>query len=153
MEANVVNDYEKALQLAKEQNNPLLIDFTGWACVNCRNMEENVWIEPEVKALIEQNFVLVSLYVDDRKVLPKTEQFVFTTSDSSQKAIKSVGDKYITLQTETFKAAAQPLYAVVDANEKLMTLPVGYTPNVKEYTEWLQCGLNAFKKTSGQAHK
>ena len=68
-EANIINDYEKALQLAKEQHKPILIDFTGWACVNCRKMEENVWPDEKVKTLIEKDFILVSLYVDDRKAI------------------------------------------------------------------------------------
>ena len=147
VEADVVNDYEKALRLAKENNKPLLIDFTGWACVNCRKMEENVWIEPQIKELIEKNFILVSLYVDDRKKLKEEDQFLFTSSDSSKKSIKTIGDKYATLQSENFKNASQPLYAIITAEEQLLNRPVGYTPNVKEYAAWLQCGVNAFEKT------
>jgi thiol:disulfide interchange protein len=146
VEANLVNDYEKALQLAKEQNKPLLIDFTGWACVNCRKMEENVWPDEKVKTVVEKDFILVSLYVDDRKVLPDDEQFLFTSSDGSKKPIKTIGDKFITLQSENFKNASQPLYAIVSPQEKLLTLPVGYTPDAKQYAEWLVCGLEAFKK-------
>ena len=146
VEANVVNDYEKALQLAKQQNKPVLIDFTGWACVNCRKMEENVWIEPEVKEMIEKNFILVSLYVDDRKVLPPDEQFLFTTADQNKKSIKTIGDKYATLQAENFSNVSQPLYVVINPDEKLMTLPVGYTPNSKKYADWLSCGLKAFNQ-------
>jgi thiol:disulfide interchange protein DsbD len=148
VEANVTNDYELALAKAKQEGKPLLIDFTGWACVNCRKMEENVWTQSEVKELIEKNFVLVSLYVDDRKRLPKNEQFVYTTGDSSKKAIETVGDKYSTLQSENFKNASQPLYVILDGNEKLMNLPVGYTPNEKDYAEWLSCGLDAYKKSN-----
>ena len=70
LQANVVNDYELAVKLSKEQNKPILIDFTGWACVNCRKMEENVWTNPEVMAEIQNKFILVSLYVDDKKLLP-----------------------------------------------------------------------------------
>jgi len=146
VEANLVNDYEKALQLAREQHKPLLIDFTGWACVNCRKMEENVWPDEKVKALIEKDFILVSLYVDDRKPLPDEEQFLFTSSDGSKKPIKTVGDKFITLQSENFKNASQPLYAIISPDERVLTLPVGYTPNVQEYTNWLQCGVDAYNK-------
>ncbi|MFT3933310.1 MAG: cytochrome c biogenesis protein CcdA [Chitinophagaceae bacterium] len=146
VEANIVNDYEKALKLAKEQHKPILIDFTGWACVNCRKMEENVWPDEKVKELIEKDFILVSLYVDDRKVLPDEEQFLYTASDSSKKEIKTIGDKFITLQSENFKNASQPLYAIISPDEKVLTLPVGYTPNINEYASWLQCGLDAFKK-------
>ncbi len=145
-EVVVINDYEKALQLAKEQHKPILIDFTGWACVNCRKMEENVWPNEKVKTLIDKSFIRVSLYVDDRKVLPDSEQFLFTNSDGSKKAIKTVGDKYITLQSENFKNASQPLYAIISPEEKILTLPVGYTPNTSDYANWLQCGIDAFKK-------
>ncbi len=148
VEAHVTNNYEEALLRAKKEGKPVLIDFTGWACVNCRKMEENVWTQPEIKELIEKNFVLVSLYVDDRKRLPKNEQFIYTSSDSSAKTIQTVGDKYATLQSETFKNASQPLYVILDADEKLMNRPVGYTPNEKDYADWLNCGLNAFGKTN-----
>jgi thiol:disulfide interchange protein len=141
VEANVVNDYEKALQLAKEQGKPLLIDFTGWACVNCRKMEENVWTKPEVKELIEKDFILVSLFVDDRKLLPEAEQFIYTNGKGAKKEIKTVGDKFATFQTENFHNASQPLYVILSADEKLLTKPIGYTPDVEKYVAWLQCGL------------
>jgi thiol:disulfide interchange protein DsbD len=147
IEANVINDYEKALQLAKQQNKPVLIDFTGWACVNCRKMEENVWPNEKVKEMIENNFILVSLYVDDRKLLPDDHQFLFPSADGSKKSIKTIGDKFITLQSENFKNASQPLYAIISPNEKLLNLPVGYTPGPKDYADWLSCGLEAFNKS------
>jgi thiol:disulfide interchange protein DsbD len=109
-------------------------------------MEENVWPKPEVRDLIKKGFILVSLYVDDKKPLPEDQQFLFTTSDGSKKKIVTVGDKFATLQSENFKNASQPLYVVISPDEKLMTYPVGYTPNVKEYQQWLQCGLDAFHK-------
>lgn len=146
LEPVVVNDYEKALKMAREQHKPLLIDFTGWACVNCRKMEEEVWPQKEVKGLIKNNFILVSLYVDDRKQLPDDQQFLFTTSDGSKKAIRTVGDKYATLQSENFRNASQPFYVVISPDEKLMNRPVGYTPDSKDYAAWLQCGLDAFHK-------
>ena len=146
VEANVINDYDKALQLSREQGKPILIDFTGWACVNCRKMEENVWPNEKVKELIEQQFILVSLYVDDRKLLPDADQFLFTSKDGSKKAIKTVGDKFITLQSENFNNASQPLYAIIGPDEKLMNLPVGYTPGIDDYASWLQCGLDAYKQ-------
>ena len=146
VEANIVNDYEKALQLARAQHKPLLIDFTGWACVNCRKMEENVWPDEAVKSIIEKDFILVSLYVDDRKMLPDAEQFLFPTADGAKKPIKTVGDKFITLQSENFRNASQPLYAIISPDEKLLNLPVGYTPSTRDYAAWLQCGVDAYKK-------
>ena len=145
VEANVVNDYEAALQLGREQGKPILLDFTGWACVNCRKMEENVWTQPSIKELIENNFVLVSLYVDDRAQLKKTDQFIYTSPDGSKKAITTIGDKYATFQSENFKNASQPLYVIISPDEKLMNLPVGYTPGIEDYEAWLKNGLEAFK--------
>lgn len=144
LEANVVNDYAKALQLAKEQNKPLLIDFTGWACVNCRKMEENVWTDPAVFSFIKENFILVSLYVDDKENLPAEKRFTYTFKDGNTKDIISIGDKWATFQTENFKQSTQPLYVILDANEKLLNNPVGYTSDPKEYRQWLQCGKEAF---------
>jgi cytochrome c biogenesis protein CcdA/thioredoxin-related protein len=151
VEANFINDYNKALALAKQQNKPLLIDFTGWACVNCRKMEENVWSKKGVKELIKNDYILVSLYVDDRKSLPDDQQFSFPTSDGSIKSIQTVGDKFSTLQSENFKNASQPLYVVISPDEKLMTKPVGYTPDAGEYAQWLQCGLDAFHHQTATA--
>ncbi len=153
VEADVMNDYLAALQLARQEGKPLLIDFTGWACVNCRKMEENVWTRKQVRELIEENFILVSLYVDDRKNLPKSEQFIHTAADGSRKTIQTIGDLYSTMQSENFKNASQPLYVILNGDEKLMNLPVGYTPNELEYANWLSSGIDAFKKTSGQASK
>jgi len=146
IQANVVNDYNKALQLAKAQHKPILIDFTGWACVNCRKMEENVWPKPGVKELISKDYILVSLYVDDRKQLPDEEQSIFTTSDGSKKSIRTIGDKFATFQSENFKNASQPLYVVISPDEKLLNKPVGYTDNADTYAQWLQCGLDAYKR-------
>lgn len=148
LEADVMNDYEKALQLAREQHKPLMIDFTGWACVNCRKMEENVWTEPSVKAYIEANYILVSLYVDDRGRLPIQQRFTYTTKDGNTKAIETIGDKWSTFQAENFNQVTQPLYVLLDENERLLNHPVGYTPDVEEYLEWLTCGKTTFDTTA-----
>ena len=153
VQANIVNDYNKALELAKQQHKPVLIDFTGWACVNCRKMEENVWPKPGVKELISKDYILVSLYVDDRKQLPDDEQFTFTTSDGSKKAIRTIGDKFATLQSENFKNASQPLYVLISPDEKLLNKPVGYTDNPATYAQWLQCGLDAYKQLQSPTAK
>jgi thiol:disulfide interchange protein len=146
VEADLINDYDKALALAKQQHKPLLIDFTGWACTNCRKMEENVWTEDVVKQKIKGDYILVSLYVDDRKKLADDQQFLFTTGDGSKKEIRTVGDKFATFQSENFVNASQPLYVIISPDEKLLNKPVGYTPDAKEYAAWLQCGLDAYKK-------
>ncbi|HEY0677576.1 MAG TPA: cytochrome c biogenesis protein CcdA, partial [Chitinophagaceae bacterium] len=124
-----LRDYEEALKLAKAQNKPLLIDFTGWACVNCRRMEENVWPDPKVFQLMHDNFVVVSLYVDERKVLPSSQQTVFKSEHTGEKKIITVGDKWATFQFENFYANSQPQYAIISTDEKALTRTKGYTPS------------------------
>lgn len=141
-----LRDYEEALALARKKNKPLLIDFTGWACVNCRRMEENVWTDPEVLALMKDRFVVVSLYVDERKVLPAAQQQTFTTKTGGKKEIITVGDKWATFQSENFDAVAQPQYAIIGLDETALTKTKAYTPKAKEFKEWLECGLDAFEK-------
>ncbi len=145
LHAQVVNDYSKALEMAKASNKPLLIDFTGWACVNCRKMEENVWIDPAVKSFIEENFILVSLYVDDRANLPIEKRFTYTNAAGQSKEIKTQGDLWATFQSENFKQVTQPLYVVLSPDQTLLSNPVGYTPNIQQYLAWLQCSVKAGK--------
>jgi cytochrome c biogenesis protein CcdA/thioredoxin-related protein len=141
-----LRDYEEALQIAKKENKPLLIDFTGWACVNCRRMEESVWTDPEVHQLMKDSFVVVSLYVDERKVLPASQQMVFKSEFTGDKNIITVGDKWATFQFENFHATAQPQYAIISQEEKALTKTKSYTPNAGEFEEWLRCGLEADNK-------
>jgi thiol:disulfide interchange protein len=140
-----LRDYEQALELARKQNKPLLIDFTGWACVNCRRMEENVWTNPEVLDLMKNKFVVVSLYVDERKVLPAAQQQTVTTKTGAKKEIVTIGDKWATFQSENFDAVAQPQYAILGLDESALTKTKGYTASPAEFKLWLECGLNAFK--------
>ncbi len=144
---NCTHDYEEGLVKAKAENKPMLLDFTGYACVNCRRMEENVWSDPEVFKLMKEKFIIVSLYVDDKKKLPAAQQFTYKTKEGLEKEIISVGNKWATFETENFKNNAQPLYALLNSNEVLLNNPVGYTPSIKEYKAWLNCGLEAFEKT------
>ena len=142
-----LTDYDEALKLAKKLNKPIMIDFTGWACVNCRKMEENVWTKPEVRKMMDE-YILVSLYVDDKKTLPASEQQVYTSKNGSEIKIATVGNKWGVFQTENFNASSQPLYTLISPDEKLLNNPVGYTPNVGEYVSWLACGLNAFRENA-----
>ncbi|OQP47797.1 cytochrome C biogenesis protein [Niastella yeongjuensis] len=147
------NDYQEALARAKKENKPVLIDFTGWACVNCRRMEENVWTDEKVGELIKDKFIIVSLYVDERRTLPATQQVDFTTKTGSQKKIITVGDKWATFQSENFDAVAQPQYAIISPDQKILTKTKGYTPSAKEFAQWLECGVDAYKKGQGTASK
>lgn len=139
-------DYEEGVQMAKAENKPILLDFTGYACVNCRRMEEKVWSQPDVYAMMNEHFIVVSLYVDDKQKLPASKRFTYTTKDGDVKEIKTVGDLWSTFETENFSNNAQPLYAILDTNEVLLNEPVGYTPNADEYLKWLSCGLETFRK-------
>ncbi len=140
------NEYEKALAQAKAEHKPLLIDFTGWACVNCRRMEEKVWTNKEVDSLMRTKFVVVSLYVDEKTKLPATEQTVVTTSNGKEKSIVTVGDRWATFQTENFGATSQPQYIILNADEQVMTKSKFYTPAPTEFSAWLKCGLDAYGK-------
>jgi len=139
------NNYNKALAIAKKENKPVLIDFTGWACVNCRRMEEKVWPDPLVDSLMRTQFVVLSLYVDERRKLPLTDQTIYKAPSGTEKSIITVGDKWSTFQTENFGATSQPQYAIISADEKALTKTKFYTPDADEFAEWLQCGLDAFK--------
>ena len=138
-----MEDYEEALEKARKENKPLLIDFTGWACVNCRKMEESVWTSPEVDSLMKKEFVVVSLYVDEKTKLPLTERTVIKTKKGNDKSIISVGDKWSTFQTENFGATSQPQYAILSTDEKALTKTKFYTPDANEFANWLRCGLDA----------
>ena len=140
-----LKDYNEALKLAKERNKPIMIDFTGWNCVNCRKMEENVWPDEKVKKLMGE-FILVSLYVDDRKKLPAYKQFTYTTADGAKKDIVTVGDKWATFEVENFAHTSQPYYALISPDEKLLNAPEPYESSPAAYAAWLQCGLDAFAK-------
>ena len=139
-------DFEKGVQAAKKQGKPILLDFTGWACVNCRKMEEQVWSVPEVYESIKDDYILISLYVDDRQNLPENEQFNFKRENGSVKKIRTIGDKWATFQTLNFKNNSQPFYVLLNSDLELLNSPVAYEPNAKAYFNWLQKGLQNFKK-------
>jgi thiol:disulfide interchange protein DsbD len=140
-----LRDYEAALEKARNENKPVLIDFTGWACVNCRRMEEAVWTDPVVDSLMRNEFVVVSLYVDEKRKLPIEQRTVYSASDGTEKSITTVGDKWSNFQIENFDAASQPQYAIISTNEKALTKTKGYTPGPEKFAEWLECGLHAFR--------
>lgn len=140
------NDYEGALKLARTQNKPVLIDFTGWACVNCRRMEEKVWPDAIVDSLMRNEFIVVSLYVDEKKKLPLTQQTVERLSNGTDKSVISVGDKWSTFQIENFGATSQPQYAIISPDEIALTKTKFYTPDPEEFIKWLECGLDTYKK-------
>lgn len=149
--AEAFHDLEEAMAHARTVQKPLMLDFTGWACVNCRKMEEHVWPEQGVREIIENDYVLVSLYVDDKRELPKEEQFIHETTNGTKKPIITHGNKWATLQAENFVSASQPLYVLLSPDGKLLTDPVGYTPDKQEYATFLRRGLEAMKVLGAQA--
>tara|TARA_R110000868_G_scaffold75201_2_gene217190 strand:+ start:1131 stop:3620 length:2490 start_codon:yes stop_codon:yes gene_type:complete len=141
-------DFDEAMKEAKIQNKPLLIDFTGWACVNCRKMEESVWTVPAIKKRLSEEFVLVSLYVDDKVLLPESQQGVFEFKrggEIQKKKIKTIGNKWATFQTQVFNNNSQPFYVMLSPEGYLLGNPQGYTPDVEDYAAFLDCGLKAFE--------
>ena len=135
----IFKDYHEGMAYAKAHNMPVLLDFTGWACVNCRKMEEHVWTDPEVKKLMQQ-YVLISLYVDDKEELPKDKQFDFKHRNGRVEYIKTIGDKWATFQEVNFSSASQPYYVLLSPDAKLLSTPVQYV-DVETYKEWLKKGV------------
>ena len=141
---NCFKDFNKGLEYAKQKNKPILLDFTGWACVNCRRVEENIWTDSNVFDLINENFVLISLYVDDRKELKLTDQLDLKYKSGKIKEIRTIGDKSATIQALNFKSASQPYYVLLDPNLKILNSPIQYTSK-EVYQNWLEEGLREFK--------
>jgi len=141
----------EGLARAQREGKPVMLDFTGWACVNCRKMEENVWPEKAIFDLLSKEYIIISLYVDDKRALPESEQFIFETANGTKKPILTVGNKWATFQAENFTSASQPLYVLLTPNGELLTDPVGYTPNAAEYEAFLRRGLEAMKQVRLQA--
>ncbi|WP_347173539.1 protein-disulfide reductase DsbD family protein [Polaribacter uvawellassae] len=144
---NCFKDFDEGLQYAKENNKPILLDFTGWACVNCRKMEENVWVENDIFTIINEDYVLISLYVDDRKELPDDAQFNFIKKNGNLKKIKTIGDKWATFQAINFKSASQPYYVLMSPDLEILHAAQQYTDR-DTYYNWLKEGLEKFKKSS-----
>lgn len=144
------HDLESAQEASKASGKPILVDFTGKSCTNCRRMEDNVWSQERVFNLINDNYILVSLYVDDPTELPKEQQgpYPIPLADGTtrQKMIRTVGDKWATLETISFGKVSQPYYALLSPEGYLLNNPVGYTPEVPLYADWLECGLAANEK-------
>src|SRR5688572_18386340 len=135
------HDYYEGLAYAKLNNKPILLDFTGYGCVNCRKTEEHIWIKDEVRRKINEDYVLVSLYVDDKEPL---DSIIY--SAVQQKKIRSVGGIWGDFQIANFKQNSQPLYVLMTPDQQVLTAPRGYDPDAEAYNQFLECGLNAFKE-------
>ena len=146
LDLNCRKDLDEGIALAKAENKPILLDFTGWACVNCRQMEEQVWSKSEVYDMLSDNYVIISLYVDDRRELSKEKQFDFLRPNGTVKTIETKGDKWTALQTTNFEDNSQPYYVLLNSEMELLNATNAYEPNAEAYLEWLQTGLDNFKK-------
>ncbi len=144
LDLNCYKDLEEGIAAAKETNKPIMLDFTGWACVNCRKMEEHVWSQDKVYDVLQNDYIIISLYVDDRKKLPEEERFQFLKPSGTIKRIKTVGDKWATLQTLNFQNNSQPYYVLLNHDMELLNHTTAYTPNADEYYSWLVKGVENF---------
>lgn len=140
------HDYFKAIALAKKENKPVLIDFTGYGCENCRKMEEFVWSEPDILPTLQNEVILASLYVDDKEELPEAEQTKVDLGNGQMKRIKTIGDKWSMFQQVNFNNNSQPHYVLVTPEEKVINTPVsGYMPK-EDFKKFLECGIEFYKK-------
>jgi len=137
------DDYDKALAYAKQVNKPLLLDFTGKGCTNCRKMEDAVWSDPTVREMLANDFVLTSLYVDFRQELPEDEKYV---SPVTGKKIRTVGNKWSDFQISRFQRNSQPHYVILGHDEEKLVEDRGYNTDIEAYIDWLKSGLKAFEE-------
>jgi thiol:disulfide interchange protein DsbD len=142
-ELNGFFDYKQALAYAKKVNKPIFIDFTGHGCVNCREMEANVWSDPQVLKRLNEDYVVLALYVDDKTELPQAEWY---TSARDNKEKKTIGKQNADLQITKYNANAQPYYVLIDANEKTLVEPKAYDLSVPNFIAFLDAGKAAFQK-------
>ena len=142
---NCIKDFDEGKSESVENNKPILLDFTGWACANCRRVEENTWSEPKVYDMINNEFILISLYVDDRSDLNQDQIIILTDKNGNEKTLKKVGEKWSAFQTINFKINSQPYYVLLSPNLEVLNKPIQYT-DTDTYQSWLSEGLENFKK-------
>lgn len=135
-------DYEIGMEYARKVNKPVMLDFTGHACVNCRKMEERVWSDTRILQILKNEVVLISLYVDDKRKLPETEQY---TSKIDGKKVTTIGKKWSEFQIEKYEANAQPYYVLLDHEGNNLNAYSAYTPDSDEYLSWLKEGIANFE--------
>jgi len=140
-----IHDYFEAIKTAQKENKPVLIDFTGYGCENCRKMEEFVWTEPDILELLQNEVILASVYIDDKELLPENEQTNIDMGGGQKKKIKTIGDKWSMFQQVNFNNNSQPHYVLVTPDGKVINKPVsGYMPK-DDFKKFLDCGINYYK--------
>jgi thioredoxin-related protein len=142
------HDYDEGLAKAKELGKPLMLDFTGHACVNCRKMEQQVWSDSDIKSMLANDVVLVSLYVDQKTPLPVEEQVTVELTGGREKKLRTVGNKWAAFQEIEYGVNAQPYYVLLDHDEKKLIEPSNYQDygTVDEFKDWLRRGVDEYKK-------
>lgn len=140
---NCFHDFDEGMAYAKAQKKPVMLDFTGWSCVNCRKMEDNVWSAPPALKRLAENYVLISLYVDDKEALAENKQY---TSAFSGKKIKTTGNRWSDLQASQYNTNSQPYYVLLDNKGRQLARPRGYNPDVSAFVKFLDEGLCRFSK-------
>ena len=138
------SDFEEGMRMARSQGKPVLIDFSGYGCVNCRKMEAAVWTNPEVKSMIDNDFVLITLMVDDKKELP--EPIKVAEEDGTVRTLRTVGDKWSYLQRSKFGANAQPYYVILDGDGKPLAPSYSFNEDVDKYKNFLRTGMENYNK-------
>jgi len=137
------NDYNTGLAYAKKVGKPIMIDFTGYACVNCRKMEDNIWPDAKILPILKNDIILISLHVDDKRKLPKSEQY---KSEITGKKIRTIGNKWSEFQEVNYKTNSQPYYVLINHEEQQLNKPSAYNSSIDAYYNWLQEGLQNFEK-------
>jgi thiol:disulfide interchange protein DsbD len=139
-------DLKQGLAYAQSVDKPVLLDFTGYACVNCRKMEEHVWPNSTIDHFLRDDYVLISLYVDDKKPLPEEQQLVSNRVGGGTRLLENYGHKWANFQTHFFQTNSQPYYVLLSADgKKVLTQPIGYTPDAAQFADFLRCGLKTWK--------
>lgn len=144
---NCFFDYDEGLAFAKEVGKPVLLDFTGHGCVNCRNMEVKVWSDKQVLRILNNEYVLISLYVDDKLELPKEDQFEWKIGNRTMQ-VKTIGNKWSHFQATRFGANSQPYYVVLNSNGEQLLEPRGFDLGIDRYVEFLNLGIEKYKEAN-----
>ena len=142
------HNYFEAIEVAKKENKPVLIDFTGYGCENCRKMEEFVWSQDDVLPILQNDVIIASVYVDDKEELPENEQIKIDMGEGQMKKVKTIGDKWSLFQQVNFNNNSQPHYVLVTPDQKVINSPVsGYMPK-EDFKKFLKCGIDYFKNNN-----
>ena len=140
-------DLKTGIAYAQKVNKPIMLDFTGYACVNCRKMEEHVWSKKSIDNYLRDDYVLISLYVDDKKELPQDQQILVNRINGGTRKLENYGHKWANFQTQFFQTNSQPYYVLLNSDgTKILNEPVGYTPDEEDYAQFLECGLEVFEQ-------